>query len=269
MRNICKAVESVFPAVLTISQFILETDPAAMQEPEKLYHHRLYLIARGSGSIFYNAESHHYRQGTTLFCFSGETVHTEPKESSEYMYIDFSGPRADELFRRFGIGKDSRCFSGFDGLIPLWQESLSSSTERTVDLAAESMLLYAFSRFSLLFPGRSGPIAKILELTEAEFTDPGLSLTTLSRRLGYNAKYLSHLFKEEIGISYSNYLRTLRVKSAVILFDHGLDSIKNVAQLCGFSDPLYFSSVFKSSMGMPPSVYVAQTRKQSEEEKNG
>ena len=268
MRNICKSVESVFPAVLTISQFILETDPAAMQEPEKLYHHRLYLIARGSGSIFYNTESHPYRQGTALFCFSGEMVHTTPKEPSEYMYIDFSGPRAEELLHRFCISRTNRSFSCFDGLIPLWQESISSATERTIDLAAESMLLYAFSRLSLLFPGRSGPIAEILELTEAEFTDPALSLSSISQRLGYNAKYLSHLFKEDMGISYCNYLRALRIKSAVILFDHGLDSIKNVAQLCGFSDPLYFSSVFKTSVGVSPSVYITQVRQQAESEEN-
>ena len=265
MHNICKTVDSVFPAILTVSQFIFESNPAAMQEAETLRHQRLYLFVRGSGHLCFDDKVLPYGRGSICFCFSEETVHTDPAEPSEYMYIDFSGPRGDELLHRFSITPNSRCFSGFEGLIPLWQESLSSASQRSIDLAAESMLLYAFSRLSLLFPERSGPIEKVLELTEAEFTDPSLSLATLSQRLGYNAKYLSHLFKEEMGISYCNYLRSLRIKSAVTLFDHGLDSVKNVALLCGFSDPLYFSSVFKASIGVPPSTYVAQVRRQAEE----
>ena len=50
-----------------------------------------------------------------------------------------------------------------------------------------------------------------------------------------------------------------RVKFAVSLFDHGIDSVKNVAALSGFSDPLYFSSVFKKSIGCSPSDYREQS----------
>jgi two-component system response regulator YesN len=47
----------------------------------------------------------------------------------------------------------------------------------------------------------------------------------------------------------------MRIKYAVSLFDHGLDSIKNVALLSGFFDPLYFSSVFKQVVGVSPTEY--------------
>ena len=56
-------------------------------------------------------------------------------------------------------------------------------------------------------------------------------------------------------MSCSEYLRTVRIKHAVMLFDHGLDSVKNVALLSGFSDPLYFSSVFKAEVGISPKEY--------------
>ena len=60
---------------------------------------------------------------------------------------------------------------------------------------------------------------------------------------------------KKMGMSFSEYLRTVRIKHAVMLFEHGLDSVKNVALLSGFSDPLYFSSVFKSEVGISPSEY--------------
>jgi two-component system response regulator YesN len=53
----------------------------------------------------------------------------------------------------------------------------------------------------------------------------------------------------------NEYLRTLRINHAVFLIDHGIDSVKNVALLSGFSDPLYFSAVFKKHIGMSPKEY--------------
>ena len=59
-----------------------------------------------------------------------------------------------------------------------------------------------------------------------------------------------------MGVSLKEYLRTLRIKYAVSLFDHGMDSVKNVALLSGFNDPLYFSTVFKKTVGVSPTDYA-------------
>lgn len=174
------------------------------------------------------------------------------------MYISFSGYHADELLKRFDITVKNRLFSGFDGIIPLWKESLSRANEATIDLASESMLLYAFSRLSGDLSEKNGIISRITEISENGFTDPGLSITAIAAELGYNSKYISHLFKEKTGITYSEYLRTLRIKYAVSLFDHGIDSVKNVALLSGFGDPLYFSTVFKNATGVSPKEYLSR-----------
>jgi two-component system response regulator YesN len=58
-----------------------------------------------------------------------------------------------------------------------------------------------------------------------------------------------------MNVCYSEYLRNLRIKYAIALLDNGIDSIKNVAILSGFSDPLYFSSVFKKMVGVSPKDY--------------
>ena len=58
-----------------------------------------------------------------------------------------------------------------------------------------------------------------------------------------------------MGITYSEYLRNLRIRYAASLFDHGIDSVKNVAFLSGFTDPMYFSGVFKKVTGLSPKEY--------------
>ena len=59
-------------------------------------------------------------------------------------------------------------------------------------------------------------------------------------------------------MSYSEYLRNYRINYAVSLLNHGIDSVKNIAFLSGFSDPLYFSNVFKKVMGISPKDYKAR-----------
>ena len=103
-------------------------------------------------------------------------------------------------------------------------------------------------------------MGRVIRLTEERFADPTLSITLLSSELSYHPKYLSHLFKKEMGVSYSEYLRDIRLNYARGLFEHGLDSVKNVALLSGFSDPLYFSGVFKRVVGASPSDYIKARR---------
>ena len=265
-RNICKFSPPSINDGFSTRNFILETNPETMKNRYLLPCHRLVLTVRGSGQLQLGSAFLPLEPGTLIFCFSDELFSVTPEQDCEYMYIDFSGIRADELFRRFEIRKNNRCFTGFDGMIPLWQESLSRASEKTVDLAAESMLLYSFSRLSGNISPKSSVVSKIVELSEENFRDPQLSIASIAEELGYNAKYLSHLFSEKMGVPYSEYLRSLRLKQAVLLMDHGLDSVKNVSLLSGFSDPLYFSTVFKKSTGISPKEYMARLQEKQNEE---
>lgn len=265
-RNICKFSPASINDGFSTRNFILETDTEIMKTKHKLACHRLVLMVRGSGQLLLDNAVIPFEAGKLVFCFQGEVLSGLPEGDCEFMYIDFSGIRSDELFRRFEIQTNNRCFSGFDGLIPLWQESLSRASDKTVDLAAESMLLYSFSRLSGHIAPKSNVVSKIVELSEKNFTDSQLSIATIAEELGYNAKYLSHVFSEKMGVLYSEYLRSLRLKHAVLLMDHGLDSVKNVSLLSGFNDPLYFSTVFKKRTGISPKEYMAQI--QEEHHKN-
>ena len=58
-----------------------------------------------------------------------------------------------------------------------------------------------------------------------------------------------------------SHLEDVRIKYAISLFNEGLDSVKNVALLSGFSDPLYFSKVFaKSVISASNEVYPQKFR---------
>ena len=95
----------------------------------------------------------------------------------------------------------------------------------------------------------------ITKYIEQNYTDPTLSIKKLADIYFYSEKYLSALFKKNTGTKFTDYINTRRIKRAVILMEEKRHSISQVAASCGFSDPLYFSKVFKKIMGITPSEY--------------
>ena len=254
-RNICKMSPLPLIDTLSVRLFVLETNENVMRQRHLLERNWLILLAQSKANFYFDEQVHVVQAGELLFGFRGEKMRIEPLQDAAYIYIEFDGQRADELLRRFGVRSTNRQFAGFEGMIPLCKESLARADEQTIDLAAESMLLYAFSRLGGTSMPNGNLINRMLEITEDRFTDPDFSITALAAELSYNSKYISHVFKKKMGMTYTQYLRSMRIKYAVSLFDHGLDSIKNVALLSGFFDPLYFSSVFKQVVGVSPTEY--------------
>lgn len=253
-KNICKFISESSADRLNILCFVYESDLNTMSAETTEKSNRAILIKQGCGSLICDGIDISFDAGDLIFAFTGENTKVVTK-GCEYLYVSFDGARSDSLFRRFGISKANRRFCGFDGMIPIWHDSLSRASEKNIDLTAEGMLLYAFSRLANEATEQNGVIAEIIQLTEHDFSDPQMSLKEIAKSLNYNPKYVSHLFKEKMGMNYSEYLKNARLKYAVALFDSGVDSVKNVAALSGFSDPLYFSSVFKKTLGVSPKEY--------------
>lgn len=255
-RNICKfPAPSVFN-MLNISRFVLETNEDVKKYEVKLDANRVVLVVCGEGDFNISGKDISYTAGNLIFAFENEVVSCKEKTKTEYFYIDFGGLRAEELLARFGISNSNRLFSGFDGIVPMWKESLSRANENTIDLASEGILLYTFSRIVETNVMKNSVVNQMIKMVDASFTDMQFSLNTIANELSYNPKYLSRLFKINIGIGFNEYLTNARIKYAIALFESGIDSIKNVAVLSGFSDPLYFSTVFKKIAGISPKEFL-------------
>lgn len=263
-RNICKFCTPSQADPILIHCFVLESIPANVARFTFVTGRtRMLLVTAGSGALSVNGHRVDYATGSLVFLFSGDTVSLAEDEASRYIFVDFSGRRAEELLLRFGISPDNRLFGDFGGMIPLWKECLLRASPETLDLAAEGVLLHTLSRMRRETSEQNETVAAMLRIAEAEFTDHALSIGTIGRRLSYHPKYLSHLFKREMGVGFSEYLRDKRINYARTLFDHGIDSVKNVALLSGFNDPLYFSGVFKRVTGLSPSQYLQGRGRQS------
>ena len=72
--------------------------------------------------------------------------------------------------------------------------------------------------------------------------------------------YFSKLFKQETGGNFIEYLTEVRLRNArELLKDSGL-SIKEICAESGYSDPNYFSRIFKKYEGVTPSEFREKLR---------
>lgn len=85
-----------------------------------------------------------------------------------------------------------------------------------------------------------------------------VTLKDLSTFLGYSQKYCSEFFRLQMGVCFSQYVKTLRITKATgMLMDHDLP-LSHIAELLGFSDSFAFSHFFKRAMGCSPSEFRKQ-----------
>ncbi|MCM1054236.1 MAG: AraC family transcriptional regulator [Bacteroides sp.] len=95
-------------------------------------------------------------------------------------------------------------------------------------------------------------------------TDCDYELDKYLQTIPFSYDYLRKLFKSEVGMTPHNYLTGLRMQMAEKLLCSTCDIEQNISQIayvCGFSEPLYFSRVFKKNFGCSPKHYAEKMRK--------
>ena len=83
-----------------------------------------------------------------------------------------------------------------------------------------------------------------------------LSLEKLSNMFSITPSHLSRLFKKQIGLGFKEYVISSKILNAKNLLVTTNLSITEIAYRCGFGDSNYFSTVFKKTEGVAPTIYA-------------
>ncbi len=104
-------------------------------------------------------------------------------------------------------------------------------------------------------------IEKVRAYIDKRIDDDTLAIPDIAAEVGMSrAAFYSH-FKQLTDITPQDYLTHYRIEHAKQLLSQGEFTISECAYKCGFSDPKYFSRVFKKAEGMSPSAFIEKTRK--------
>lgn len=271
IENICQFVpfykDNYYYSIHTIN-YVLETKS---QEYSLLLNqsvYKMHYVLEGNGFLHTADNKLPLKKGDIFFTFPNFTFSIESSNDLKYMYISFLGTRGNMLLEKLSISKKNYLFSGFDYLEDLWKNSISVSTEFS-NIMSESVLLHTFARLGeSLFPTDNNNSTKtetlslhIKKYIDDNFSNPKFSLEHIAKGLSYNKKYISFVFKKETHTSLVEYLNTVRIQNAVTLMNQGFTSVSDIARSSGFSDPQYFSKVFKKHMSTTPANYIKQQAK--------
>lgn len=88
-----------------------------------------------------------------------------------------------------------------------------------------------------------------------EHVQDNLSVENIANALSLNPSYLSKLFKQEMHVTISQYIRHEKITVAQNMLRHLDESSLNIANFLGFSSQSHFIQVFKKETGMTPEDY--------------
>lgn len=97
-------------------------------------------------------------------------------------------------------------------------------------------------------------LQKILDYCETHYKE-NISLESISKELFVSKSYISHIFSEKIGMSFRDYINSLRVSLSLNYLKDGNLPITEVSAVCGFESIRSFNRAFRKIHSTTPTEY--------------
>lgn len=231
----------------------------------------LLLVLSGSGTVNQNGAVFPLRKGDCAFlnCIEPYSHHTND-DPWTLRWVHFNGSNMSSIHRKFLERSGSVRFSVSDLRLytdlfqQLYDSSVSDSYVRDMEIhQAISFLLTAAMKDCWntdshhIQQATNLRIEPVRQYLFSHYKEK-ISLEELSSRFFISKFYLSRLFREQYGMSVSDYILDLRIRHAKELLRFSALSLNEIAEQCGFYDLPYFSRTFKKAEGISPSAYRKQ-----------
>ena len=252
---------------LQILHFIREAKQSKLKNWKTVAYYQLCYVFNGCATLQMSQQSFKLEKGTLFLLFPGGACMIDAEDDFIYTYIGFLGKRANKIADKCRLSSSNCVFYNLTKLEQIWIDALTMDSEM-LSLSAESVLLFSFASLGKDFTplntekDREQKIAeKIKDYIDINFANQDLSVQTIGEELSYSAKYISAIFKKHYNILLKSYLNTIRIQNACALIEKEHYCVKEIAFLCGFGDPLYFSKIFKQKLGISPTEQIEDCKK--------
>jgi len=98
-------------------------------------------------------------------------------------------------------------------------------------------------------------VLKAVAFIKKNYHDKDISLQKVASEVALSHYYFSHIFKDELKITFIEYLTKIRMEAAAKMLKNRNLNVNQIAYAVGYQDPNYFSKVFKRYMKTSPIEY--------------
>lgn len=102
-------------------------------------------------------------------------------------------------------------------------------------------------------------ISTVEKYIRANYADPSMGLNKISDEFRISESYFSHMFKEKVGVNFSNYLEQIRMTEAARLIRETNTGLNELYFAVGYNNSASFRRAFKKVYGVSPSAMREQT----------
>jgi AraC-like DNA-binding protein len=158
----------------------------------------------------------------------------------------------------FLADEEMRAKTYIDDVVDAWHSRHASKKLRIrgAILAALAHLLDVLLEKPAISRDEEHPkVAYCKMLIDSHLSETDLTVRQLASWSECSPGYLSNLFREKTGTRLMHYLNTQRITKARELLENTSMNVSEVAYACGYSDPSYFTRIFKRAIGMTPIRY--------------
>ena len=104
-------------------------------------------------------------------------------------------------------------------------------------------------------------LVRTLEIVKRHISDTSFNVESLSEHLSVSKSVLQKKISALTGETPVEFIRKIRLKKAVELIEKKFGNMSEIALESGFSNPAYFSEVFKKEFGLAPKEYQQKINK--------
>ena len=213
--------------------------------------------------------------GTTTILSQGDLVIYHPFEPQFYTYysdnvehesywIHFAGKSVEKLLRSanlwdktiYKIGNNSEICELILKMVKEFQLE-----NKNYDVFNTGYFLQVIAILSRLTEQSENTVYKNLRRLEVVLDDMhnnfqnNKNVDDYAKMCYLSTSRFTHMFKECFGMSPIAYRKQIRVKQAKQLLKNTSLSVREISEIVGFGDSLYFSRIFKNSTGYSPNEY--------------
>ena len=222
--------------------------PSGHQAHGMRHYHLIHYVEEGCGTLTVGGEVYRVRRGQAFVIrrYQDATYTADSEKPWEYIWFGFNGAVADRLMTLEGHVFDVPG-KPYTKLRELAQHG---DTKELVASALGHMML------ADLFSGRANLRPDYVKETRDAINSlymTDISVAEIAEKLGLDRRYLSRIFRRDMGITVMDYLIKVRMEEARRLLLSGI-SVSRTAELVGYNDAFYFSKSFKRYFGIAPSA---------------
>ncbi|MHB1454231.1 MAG: helix-turn-helix domain-containing protein [Saccharofermentanales bacterium] len=222
----------------------------------------LIYIDKGAATVSVNHQTYEATDGQCLFCGSGEVHYVRGDADSIISVFLFDAVLVKEILDQYRLA-DALLKCSYDiGLVfAAVQSEIGKGDlffETRVNAAVADLMATIFrkeERIGLAGAPADSGIARYKALLEE--IDARYSFCTFdeaARFMGLSRNYFSKYFHKISGMTFSQYLNTVRIEKSVekLIDRHNTLTVTQIAAVCGFDTIRHFNRVFRQITGTTP-----------------